>query len=237
MDLSTKHPEVCLALGAAFVGGFGDAAGFVLAKSFTGHITGNLVLAAISAATLEWQVTLVRLGAVASFLAGVLLCLALPRVLSSRPAGFSFPSGALGVEAILIVGGYWALAHHPDAGAGIFVVCLSLALGLQNGAIRRIGNLGVHTTYLTGMITGLLVAQTERPRLQPAAPAADSAALRAQVVLGICVMFFLGAAIAAVLTHRFGAAGILLILPILAVLALAGARAASAPRPASSTAY
>ena len=37
-----------LALG--FVGGYGDAAGFVLAGSFTGHATGNIVLGAIAVA-------------------------------------------------------------------------------------------------------------------------------------------------------------------------------------------
>lgn len=32
----------------AFVGGYGDADSFVLAKTFTGHVTGSLVLAAIA---------------------------------------------------------------------------------------------------------------------------------------------------------------------------------------------
>ena len=34
----------------SFVGGFGDAAGFVLSKTFTGHVTGSLVLGAIAMA-------------------------------------------------------------------------------------------------------------------------------------------------------------------------------------------
>jgi uncharacterized membrane protein YoaK (UPF0700 family) len=34
----------------ALVGGYGDAAGFVIAKTFTGHVTGSLVLATVGAA-------------------------------------------------------------------------------------------------------------------------------------------------------------------------------------------
>jgi uncharacterized membrane protein YoaK (UPF0700 family) len=41
------RPDEQLSLGLAFVGGYGDAAGFILAKTFTGHVTGSLVLAAI----------------------------------------------------------------------------------------------------------------------------------------------------------------------------------------------
>ncbi len=46
--LSTnRQTDTWVSFGLAFVGGYGDAASFVLAKTFTGHLTGNLVLAAI----------------------------------------------------------------------------------------------------------------------------------------------------------------------------------------------
>ncbi len=34
-----------LSFGLAFVGGYGDAASYIIADTFTGHVTGNLVLA------------------------------------------------------------------------------------------------------------------------------------------------------------------------------------------------
>lgn len=73
MSTGTNAPGNWLPWSLAFVGGFGDAAGFVLAHTFTGHITGNLVLAAVSAAAREWQATLARLAAVVAFLVGVAL--------------------------------------------------------------------------------------------------------------------------------------------------------------------
>jgi uncharacterized membrane protein YoaK (UPF0700 family) len=45
-----RQTDTWLSFGLAFVGGYGDAAGFVLAKTFTGHVTGNLVLGAIAIA-------------------------------------------------------------------------------------------------------------------------------------------------------------------------------------------
>src|SRR5580698_4733353 len=58
-----KHlPEKWLYLAFAFVGGYGDAVSFVLAKTFTGHITGSLVLAAIAIAAHAWSGLAVHLA-------------------------------------------------------------------------------------------------------------------------------------------------------------------------------
>jgi uncharacterized membrane protein YoaK (UPF0700 family) len=50
-----RQTDTWLSLGLAFVGGYGDAAGFVIAKTFTGHVTGNLVLGAIAVAAHDCQ--------------------------------------------------------------------------------------------------------------------------------------------------------------------------------------
>jgi uncharacterized membrane protein YoaK (UPF0700 family) len=76
-----EPPEQWLSFILAFVGGFGDAAGLVLAKTFTGHITGNLVLAAVSMVASDWRTTIARLLAVVSFLAGILLSVAFARTI------------------------------------------------------------------------------------------------------------------------------------------------------------
>jgi uncharacterized membrane protein YoaK (UPF0700 family) len=43
-----SQDDTLLSCGLAFVGGYADAASCILAKSFTGHVTGNLVLGAIA---------------------------------------------------------------------------------------------------------------------------------------------------------------------------------------------
>jgi uncharacterized membrane protein YoaK (UPF0700 family) len=78
-----RATDAWLSFGLAFVGGYGDAASFVLAKTFTGHLTGNLVLGAIAVAAHDWRAMLGRLSAVVTFLLGVLL-VRLSCALSSR---------------------------------------------------------------------------------------------------------------------------------------------------------
>ena len=67
---NVSRTDMWLSLGLAFVGGYGDAASFVLAKTFTGHVTGNLVLAAIAVAAHDWRAMLGHLSAIVTFLIG-----------------------------------------------------------------------------------------------------------------------------------------------------------------------
>jgi uncharacterized membrane protein YoaK (UPF0700 family) len=220
--------EEWLSLSLAFAGGYGDAASFVLAKTFTGHITGNLVLAAVSVAARDWRTTLIRFSAVASFLTGILLSVASGRIAARRQWRSLLP--VLAVELVLISVGTLAVMFHAVAGTEVFVLCLSLALGLQNGAFRRAGGISVHTTYLTGMVTGLIITETEKRFSQAASVRAGHDA-RSGILSGIWASFFLGAAAGAAMVFRFkgaGMFGIVLVLFVLAVRNSIPARAAHA---------
>src|SRR5271163_3655897 len=121
--------DTWLSFGLAFVGGYGDAAGFVLAKTFTGHVTGNLVLGAISVAAHDWRATLAHLSAIATFLTGVLLSTLILRPLKAWPS-WPLLTTIMGIEVILIVAASLALASNVVHGVEIFVIFVSLALGL-----------------------------------------------------------------------------------------------------------
>jgi uncharacterized membrane protein YoaK (UPF0700 family) len=164
MTYEPRPPEAWLYLALAFVGGYGDAASVVLAKTFTGHMTGNLVLAAIAVAAHEWSALVAHLSAVLFFLAGVISSVLIERALVAWPSLESVPT-VLGIEVILTMTAYLALASRAAPRVEIFLVCVSLALGLQNGAFQRTGGISVHTTYLTGMITRLMTAEAEKPQI------------------------------------------------------------------------
>ena len=55
MTADPRPPEAWLYFALAVVGGYGDAASVVLAKTFTGHVTGSLVLAAIALAAPQME--------------------------------------------------------------------------------------------------------------------------------------------------------------------------------------
>ena len=201
-----------LALG--FVGGYGDAAGFVLAGSFTGHATGNIVLGAIAVATGNFSNALSHFSAVVAFLIGVFL-----GAWSMRPLIPSRLSTVMTVNLFLILVSPLLLSAH-FLGAQIFVLCVSLALGLQNGAFRRAGGISVHTTYLTGMITSLVSSEAEKYSSHLLGPTVSAYNPKIALIVQIWIAFSLGAASGAAATFHFKQWGMFGIAVILLALIL-----------------
>jgi uncharacterized membrane protein YoaK (UPF0700 family) len=197
-----------LPFGLAFVGGYCDAAGYVLAKTFTGHITGTLVLAAISVAGHDWRAFLRHILAIALFLTGLVVILISERFIARRPSRFLLPV-VMGVETVLISASYFALTSQLTAKFGLFVSCLSLALGLQNGAFSQAGGISVHTTYLTGTITSLLKTEAERHSSRTPGDGEPTSDQKVKLLGGIWLAFVLGATVGAAMVFGFGARGLL----------------------------
>ena len=200
-----RQTDAWLSFGLAFVGGYGDAASFVLAKTFTGHVTGNLVLAAIAVAARDWRAVLEHLSAIVAFLIGISLSVVIVRPLKGRPL---LPT-VMGIEVILMVAASFALASDSAHGVEMFVVFVSLALGLQNGAFRRVGGISVHTTYLTGMITSLISTETEKYASEVIPPAVREPDPKIGLLCGIWIAFILGAGTGATMVLHFKALGML----------------------------
>jgi uncharacterized membrane protein YoaK (UPF0700 family) len=194
-SLRSIDPWLYLAL--SFVGGYGDAAGFVLAKAFTGHATGNLVLGAVATAAGDIPTALRHFSAVVVFLIGVFVgawMMKLPK--SSRLSLVMVP------ELILIISAPLILFAHLG-GIQTFVLCVSLALGLQNGGFRGVGGIGVHTTYLTGMITSLIASEAEKYSSHSVPPTTSAYNPKIALIAQIRIAFILGAVSGGVATLHF----------------------------------
>jgi len=200
-----RQPDRWLSFALAFVGGYGDASSFVLARTFTGHVTGNLVLAAIAAAVHDWRAALGHLSAIITFLIGIFLSLFVARPLKASQL---LPS-IMGIEVILMVAASLSLASDVAHRVAMFVICMSLALGLQNGAFRRVGGISVHTTYLTGMMTSLITTEAERYASEVLPPPAPTSDPKVGLLLGIWISFVLGAGTGATMVLHFKALGLL----------------------------
>ena len=208
----------------AFVGGYGDAASFVLTKTFTGHVTGNLVLAAIAVAAHDWRAAVGRLSAIVTFLIGTGLSLLIVRPLRAWPSLRLLPF-IMATEAILITAASLALASNLAHGVEMFVILVSLALGLQNGALRRAGGTSAHTTYLTGTITSLISRETERYGSKVRQPSAAEVYPNTGLLSGIGIAFVLGAGTGAAMALRFKALGMLGVAVLLCAFAVREVRA------------
>ena len=118
-------------------------------------------------------------------------------------------STIMGIEVILIVAASLVLSSGLTHRVGIFVILLSLALGLQNGAFRRVGGISVHTTYLTGMITSLISTEAEQYSSEEVPHAVRAHDPKIELLYGIWIAFVLGAGTGAAMSFRFQVLGIL----------------------------
>ena len=219
MPSNINQTGMWLSLGLAFVGGYGDAASFVLAKTFTGHVTGNLVLAAIAVAAHEWRAALGHLSAILTFLIGIFLSVLIVRPLKAWSSWPLLPT-IIAMEVILIVLASLAMASGMAHGIEIFVISVSLALGLQNGGFRHVGGISVHTTYLTGMITSLISTESEK-YISGALPVSSRAPdPKIELLSGVWIAFVVGAGTGAAMVLHFGAVGMLGAALVLVPLAL-----------------
>jgi uncharacterized membrane protein YoaK (UPF0700 family) len=206
--LSNMQTDTWLSFGLAFVGGYGDAASFVLAKTFTGHVTGNLVLGAIAVVIHDWHATLGHLSAIVTFLIGILVSVLIVRPLKAW-SSWPFLSTILAIEVILIVASSMALLSHMAHAAEVFVILVSLALGLQNGAFRHVGGISVHTTYLTGMITSVISTEAKKYASELVPQPLRAPDPKTGLFFGIWIAFILGAGMGAAMVFHFKAFGML----------------------------
>ncbi|MEJ2069200.1 MAG: YoaK family protein [Syntrophobacterales bacterium] len=204
-----------LSFGLAFIGGYADAASLILARTFTGHLTGNFVLTAISLAGSNWPNLLRCVVAIALFLTGIVLSVILEQWVARKSANYLLHA-VLSLEIVLILNAYFALTSSVAVRLELFVIFMALALGLQNGAWREAGGITVHSTYLTGMVTNLLTTGAQK-YISPSVR--DSEAHRkVSLLCGMWIAFVLGAIVGAALVFRYQAPGILGIAVVLLAL-------------------
>jgi len=200
--VGTSLLSIVLAVG----GGYGDAGGYILAKSFTGHVTGNTVLAAIGLALGNRNAILVRLLAVVCFLGATAAGIALASSDNKPSHALSF---ALLVESLMVLAAPLGLLRHSNHADLQLILALCLAMGLQNGVYRKVAGIGLHTNYITGDATTLLATLVQRTR-------EDGEPYKKVKTIGsIWIGFAFGALLAGVFITQHGAAAVwLLELPL-----------------------
>ncbi len=153
-----------LAVLMAWAAGGVDAIGYLaLAHLFTAHMSGNSAAMGAHLGRAEWAEALRRSLPILPFLAGILVGAAATEAVCR--AGFRSPfSIALLAEAGLLLaflasGSTLRKMNAPQPRSigeyALFVALPSLAMGLQNATLRRVGGKTVRTTYVTGTLTDM----------------------------------------------------------------------------------
>jgi uncharacterized membrane protein YoaK (UPF0700 family) len=208
-----------ISIGLAFVGGYADASSFLLARTFTGHLTGNCVLAAVSVASKEWHLMLDRFSAVIAFLAGIILSLVLNRLVPVRRRQYSLAS-AMFIEVLIFLGAFAFLTN--GTAPELFIGSMCLALGIQNGALHRTKGISVHSTYMTGMVTTLTRKAFDHysaKRNSEEDSSKNSTHVTIQTLASMWMTFVLGALAGALMISAFHSIGIIgIVLPLIVLI-------------------
>jgi uncharacterized membrane protein YoaK (UPF0700 family) len=132
-----------------------------LGHVFTAMMTGNTVLLGLALAQGEILAALRSIVALLGFAAGVA---AGAMILERSDEDGRWPRAvtkALALEALFLAlfSLIWVLAGNSPGTAAVHfsIVLLSLAMGIQAAAVRRLGVPGIATTYITGTMTSLMV--------------------------------------------------------------------------------
>ncbi len=198
-------PLLIISLLLAFVGGYADAASFVLTKSFTGHLTGNTVLTMVHLVEGAWRDAAANMLAVAGFVVGTAWADGL-----NTDAGS--PSEAKALRVPLLLQGVCLLAatvslwQSARFGLKPALACLCIGMGLQNGALRKCGGISVHTTFITGLSTSLLAPVVQEATGQKKLGVSQRRSVA--VWTGIIAGFAGGALVGGCLSWRYRAAGL-----------------------------
>jgi uncharacterized membrane protein YoaK (UPF0700 family) len=217
-ETSEEGTAFGISISLAFIGGYADAASFLLANTFTGHLTGNCILAAVSAASQEWSLAVDRLLAVTVFLAGILCSLTLSRFIRVRLRRYSLAI-TMFIEVLLILSACLFLGNRANHEP--FIVCMCLALGIQNDALRKTKGISVHSTYVTGMVTTLIQKGFQHSfstRIPEPDSAKHSTGVAIQVLAPMWISFLFGALAGALMVASFHSIGLLGIVLLLIVL-------------------
>jgi uncharacterized membrane protein YoaK (UPF0700 family) len=202
--------ELTAALLLVVVGGYGDAASFLLVHCFSGHVTGNSVLAAI--ALTSGGATGELLLAVFCFLGATAFAQRL-RSSTDRPLGGNGFRYVLIAEIILLFLSPYLLRGQHRA---LFIAAMCLAFGLQNGVLSKVEGIGLHSTYLTGTLTHLLSLLVRAGAAGPAATRFET-----RTLLFVWLAFVAGALCGGLMISHLGSKGVWgMLLLLTAVLAM-----------------
>lgn len=154
----------------AWVAGGVDAIGYVvLSHLFIAHMSGNSVAFGVATGQGQWGTVVERGAAIALFATGIAVGTAIGEINLKR--GQRHPTVAVFGAEIVLLGAFMLFGTRVIVGGAIpaapawqfyaLVALPTLAMGLQSATLRRVGQVSVRTTYISGTLTSFMEVAVE----------------------------------------------------------------------------
>ena len=204
-----------LAAGLAMIAGYVDAYGYITFKTFVSFMSGNTTQTGFQTGQGHVAAAMPSLLPIGSFVIGAFTGTLLTHsgTPQARRRLFGVVAAVLAVSIGLTLRGW--------ADGAVSMATLSVAMGIMNTTLSRVGAQSVNPTFVTGTLSRMgthLALAAKRAPLQDAQGAWDTHGRRAFLLLGVWAGFLTGALVAGAATARFGVW--VLLLPLLILLAL-----------------
>lgn len=174
MPMLGRRPDALVAI-LATTAGATDAISFLgLGGVFSSVMTANLVLLGLGAGQQNGSLALHAGAALAGYVVGAVAANRLTRPFAEPADGWPAPVfAALVAEGIVLAGitvGWEIMGGHPRGAVQVALLAgAAAAMGSQSAAVKALGIPGISSTYMTGMLTGILADLAA-----PAGPAVTS---------------------------------------------------------------
>jgi uncharacterized membrane protein YoaK (UPF0700 family) len=146
-----------LGFGLAFCAGAINAGGFLAVHQYTSHMTGIVSAMADNLVLGAYDLVLVGLGALISFLGGAVCSTVMVNLARQQKLNSEYALPLL-LEAALLLG-FGVLGATLAQVRGLFVpvtvMWLCFIMGLQNAVISKLSGAVIRTTHITGVVTDI----------------------------------------------------------------------------------
>ena len=189
------------------IAGYVDAYGFIAYRTYVSFMSGNTTQTGFLLGQGNLAAAAPALVAIPFFFAGVFIGTFLAH--SSARQSRWVPFGGVATLLASVIG----VTQLSSLGSGVGIAMLSLAMGLMNTALSRVGNQSVNLVFVTGTLNA--IAQ----HLALAFKGSPTHNRQALFLIGVWTSFLTGAFVAGLATPRFGVW--VLLFPVVILLALA----------------
>jgi len=202
MKLLSENTRVkwALAVFLALVAGYLDGYGLLVLGTYVSFMSGNTTFAGLKSGQGNFQAALPSAIAVLSFVTGSFLgnLFSQSRLRYSHRLIFGVIASLLATVA--------ALERHGLGNAPAEIAMLSLAMGMMNPALSKVGAQSVSLTFVTGTLSrigGHLAAAAGRRRLPEGQGPGDSHLARARIDASVWLGFLAGAGLSGMAASYF----------------------------------